>query len=495
LPFAVSSTELDGDPERVAVRGRGRRSRASALVAALLVLSAIPASIAQLRPTTSSTPARPNVILVISDDQRWDTLWAVPQAQRRIGERGVTFTDAYVVNPACCPSRSSILTGQYSHSTGVWRNHGKRGGFAAFDDSSTIATWLDDEGYETALYGKYLNGYLHNTYVPPGWDHWMAFTGQQGRQTGNYYDYDLNVDGSLVHHADTAADYSTDLLANEAVRFVTSTTEPFFLVFSPPAPHYPAIPAPRYAGDPDDLPPWRPASFDEPDVTDKPSWVALQEPLRPEQSARLDELRFRQVESLRALDDAVGSIVDALRETGRLEDTAILFLSDNGYLLGEHRLVAKAAPYEESVRVPFLFRYDALGSAGLELSEPVLNIDVAPTIADLASVDAPDVEGESFLPLITGSGSWSREAFAVEHLGHRGPDRSSTGVPTYCAVHSGRYVYVVYERGVNELYDLRSDPGQLDNLAPLAGGELEQRLRALATSLCDPEPPGFDRLS
>lgn len=465
------------------------------LVVALIGLSAIPASIAQLRPTTSEQPPQPNVIVFIADDQRWDTLWALPEVQRRIADHGLTFTDAYVVNPACCPSRSSLLTGQYSHTTGVWRNHGKRGGFAAFDDSSTIATWLDDAGYETALYGKYLNGYLHNTYVPPGWDHWMAFTGQQSRATGNYYDYDLNVDGRIVQRSDAAGDYSTDVLANEAVRFVSSTDNPFFLVFSPPAPHYPALPAPRYAEGIDALPPWRPASFNEQDVTDKPSWVALQEALDIDQTARLDELRYRQYQSLLALDDAVGRIVEALKESDRLSETALLFVSDNGYLLGEHRLVAKAAPYEESIRVPFLFRYDALGEAGRSFAEPVLNIDVAPTIAELASVEAPDVEGESLLPLITGSGEWSREAFVVEHLGHRGPDRTGTGVPTYCAVHTAQYVYVEYDSGVNELYDLRRDPGQLDNLADTAPRRLEEHLRTLLRSLCDPAPPGFDRLS
>ena len=145
--------------------------------------------------------------------------------------------------------------------------------------------------------------------------------------------------------------------------------------------------------------------------------------------------------------------------------------------------------------MPFLLRYDALGGAGRAFSEPVLNIDVAPTIAELASVEAPDAEGQSLLPLITGSGAWSREAFLVEHLGPRGPNQTGTGVPTYCAVHTADHVYVVYQRGVNELYDLRRDPGQLDNLAAQAPRRLEQRLRGLLTGLCGPPPPGFDRLS
>jgi arylsulfatase A-like enzyme len=459
----------------------------------LVALPAIRASTRQRDATEEPSP-RPNVVVIVTDDQRWDTLWALPQVRRHIADAGVTFTNAYVVNPACCPSRASILTGRYSHSTGVWRNHGRHGGFEAFDDSSTLATWLDDAGYETALYGKYLNGYLDSAYVPPGWDHWAAFTGQRSPRTGNYYDYDLNVDGTIVHRSDRAGDYATDVLADEAVRFVEGADDPFFLFFSPPAPHAPALPPPGETEAAPELPPWRPPSFDEPDVSDKPSWVALHPPLDAGQIMDLDELRERQYRSLAALDDAVGRIVRSVRRTGRLEDTIFLFLSDNGYLLGEHRLVAKAAPYEESIRVPFLLRYDALGEAGRVVSKPVLNIDVAPTIAEVASVEAPNVEGMSLIGLLTGSGAWSRRAFLVEHLGPRGPNRAGTGVPTYCAVHTRRYVYVAYRRGTNELYDLSRDPDQLRNLAPTQRGRLERRLRAMARSLCDP-PRGLDRPS
>jgi arylsulfatase A-like enzyme len=466
------------------------------LVVSLMGLPAIAATVGlPWTATRSAEPVRPNVIVVIADDQRWDTLWALPEIQRRIGERGVTFTNAYVVNPACCPSRASLLTGRYSHTTGVWRNHGRHGGFAAFDDSSTLATWLDAAGYRTALFGKYLNGYVNETYVPPGWDRWMAFTGQAGRRTGNYYDYDLNVDGTIVHRAAGAEDYATDVLADEAVGFVGSTAEPFFLVFSPPAPHSPALPAPRDVAAASDLEPWRPPAFNEPDVTDKPAWLSEEAPLDPEEIAELDELRRGQARSLLALDDAVARLVSTLKVTGRLEDTILLYVSDNGYLLGEHRLVGKAAPYEESIRVPFLLRYDALGSAASTIAEPVLNIDVAPTIAELTGVEIPSADGRSLVPLLSGSGGWSREAFLVEHLGPRGPARDGLGVPTYCAVHTGRYLYVVYQRGVNDLYDLRRDPNQLQNLAPEVHGRLEGRLRTLLRSLCDPAPPGFDRLS
>jgi arylsulfatase A-like enzyme len=255
------------------------------------------------------------------------------------------------------------------------------------------------------------------------------------------------------------------------------------------------LPAPRDAGAAGDLEPWRPPSFNEPDVLDKPAWLSDQPALDAAEIAELDGLRRRQIETLRAMDDAVERIVATLKATGELGDTILLYVSDNGYLLGEHRLVGKAAPFEESIRVPFLLRYDALGEEASRISDPVLNIDVAPTIAELAAVEIADTDGRSLVPLLTDAGGWSREAFLVEHLGPRGPSRGGSGIPTYCAVHTGRYLYVVYQRGVNDLYDLRMDPAQLDNLAPQTHGRLERRLRTLLRSLCDPPPPGFDRLA
>jgi arylsulfatase A-like enzyme len=460
------------------------------LVLVLVGLPAIRASTGQ-RQAPPEDP-RPNVVLIVSDDQRWDTLWAMPTVRRQIANAGVTFENGYVVNPACCPSRASILTGQYSHSTGVWRNHGSDGGFRAFDDSSTLATWLDGAGYRTGLFGKYLNGYVGTTYVPPGWDRWMAFDGQHGHRTGNYLNYDLNVDGEIVSHFEDPAEYSTDLLAEEAVRFVQDGDEPFFLMFTPPPPHNPALPAARYADALGDLERWRPSSYNETDMADKPTWVALRRSLDAESAAELDELRQNQLESLLALDDAVGEIVQGIRRAGELGNTVFVYLSDNGYLLGEHRLTGKSVPYEESIRVPFLFRYDELGGAGLGVSEQVLNIDLAPTIAELTGIEAPGVEGTSLVPLITGEGAWTRKAFVVEHLGPTGPEQSGTGIPSFCAVHTERYVYVMYAYGLNDLYDLRQDPAQLNNLALTGLPSVEHRLGRIGTSLCDPPPPGMD---
>lgn len=293
---------------------------------------------------------------------------------------------------------------------------------------------------------------------------------------------------------DRPRDYATDFLAREAARFLLSAPEPFFLVFTPPAPHAPALPPRRHADAFDDLAPSRPINFNEQDISDKPRWVRQHDELDERDVRRLDELQRRQYQTLLAVDDAVGRIMMTLTDTGRLADTALFFTSDNGFLLGEHRLAKKAAAYEETIRVPLLFRYDPLGRAGMVITMPVLNIDLSPTIAELASATLSDADGESLLPLIQGSGEWSREEFLIEHLGRLAPGRIGRGVPTYCAVHTSRHVFVVYAEGANELYDLRRDPFELRNRLGHAPRRLVRHLRSVLTSLCVPPPPGFDRL-
>jgi hypothetical protein len=163
--------------------------------------------------------APPNIVLVLTDDQRWDQLGQMPILRRTIGKPGTSFTNAVVVNPPCCPSRTTILTGRYSHDTGVWTNRAPDGGFTVFDDSSTVATWLAAAGYRTGFVGKYLNEYT-GTYIPPGWDRWSAFTNAAGGG-GGYYNYTLNTDGTLIDYGAASTDYSTDVLATQASRFVT----------------------------------------------------------------------------------------------------------------------------------------------------------------------------------------------------------------------------------------------------------------------------------
>jgi N-acetylglucosamine-6-sulfatase len=433
--------------------------------------------------------ARPNVVLVLTDDQRWDTLNHMPTVQAELIGRGVRFTNALVTTPLCCPSRATVLTGRYSHGTGVYGNLGRHGGVGAFTASSTVATWLKSAGYSTALIGKYLNGYVGPA-VPPGWGRWVAFSGPPG-----YYDYTLSVDGNGVAHGSTPADYSTDLLAAEAEAFIRSAEAPFFLHFSPFAPHHrrgntlTVLPAPRHRGLFASLPPWRPPSFNEADVSDKPSWLRFKTPpLSQDMLDDIDLFRQRQLESLLAVDDAVGRILDALSDTGQLSNTMFVFASDNGNDWGEHRRLSKLAPYETNIRIPLVVRYDALVGTPRADGRLAANVDIAPTIADIAGTAAPGAQGRSLVPAIENASSPWRRDFLLEYLG--GPGRSL--IPTYCGIRSRTHTYVQYGTGEEEIYDLTTDPHQLENQAYAPSmRQLLMAFRQRTVSLCSPPPPRF----
>jgi N-acetylglucosamine-6-sulfatase len=451
----------------------------SSLVRGLALVGALVA----IAPSSGSAQAatRPSIVLILTDDQRWDTISRMPNVQRELVGKGVTFSNGFVVNSLCCPSRASLLTGLHSHSTGVYLNTGRRGGFGAFRDASTVATWLQSSGYRTGYFGKYLNGYPpHSGYVPPGWSRWTAFS-------GFYHDYWLNQDGLPVWYGGRPEEYSTDVLAEEAVSFVRSTQGPVFLVYAPYAPHSPATPARRHADAFQDLDPWRPPSYNEADVSDKPFWLRSRAPLNPGQRAAVDALRRNQLRSLLAVDEGVGRLVEALGETGRLENTLIVYTSDNGLAWGEHRRTSKMDPYEESIRVPFVVRYDALVTGRRRDPSLVLNIDLAPTFAHVAAVSTPYVEGRSLRPLLVSPGSRWRTDFLVEHL-RSGP--TNAGIPSYCAVRDERSILVSYETGEDELYDLARDPHQLENLSrrPEFAAKLRAK-RARLVRLCNPPPP------
>jgi N-acetylglucosamine-6-sulfatase len=455
------------------------------VVLGLLALATIPA----FRPVTApqiarrSSAATPSVLLIVTDDQRWDTLWAMPHVRELIADKGTTFADAFVVNALCCPSRASILTGNYSHTTGVYRETPPFGAFQSFRDGSTIATWLHDAGYSTGLFGKYIDAYQHAAltgYVPPGWDRWAAFV------RSKYQDYKLTVDGDVRTYGNDPSDYSTDVLGALAERFIRETPGPIFVEYAPAAPHAPAIPEPRFQGSFADLPPWRPPSFDEPDVTDKPSYVRDLAPLDAEARSALDVFRRDQYRTLLSVDRQVEVLIDALRDTGRLGDTLIVFTSDNGMSWGEHRWVKKEVPYEESIRVPLVVRYDPLTATGAPgtSSALALNIDIAPTIADVAGVPV-STDGRSLLPIFGAAGTdgW-RTRFLIEHMEGTNP------VPTYCAVRTDRYLFSRYATGEQELYDLEKDPYEMTDIAGSASQRADELRREL-NDLCDPAPPGY----
>lgn len=471
----------------VAIRPRGhlRSIRGLALLGTTLILATL-GVVGQSLPREATAATSPHIVLIVTDDQRWDSLWAMPVVQADLVAHGATFSNAFVVNSWCCPSRASILTGQYSHSTGVYKQRPPNGGFESFEDESTLATWLQGVGYRTGFFGKYLNGYGPATYVPPGWDRWFSFTSNNGQ--GQYYDYTASIDGVDTPYGDQPEDYSTDVLATEAASFITSADlgQPLFLLWTPIGPHQPAIPAPRHADAFLDLPPWRPQSYDEPDIADKPQYMRSLPRLSEQAKAEIDAERTDQYRALLAVDEGVGALVEALRSTGRLANTLLVFMSDNGYHWGEHRWDAKLVPYEESIRIPMVLRYDAMIGAPRVEERMVLNIDLAPTIAAVAGVPAPATDGRSLLSILSpAKGTW-RARFLVEHL--QGIDR----VPTYCAIRSTRFLYVDYETDEEELYDLADDPGQLMNRAtdPALAGVLDG-MRTQLVRLCDPAPPGF----
>jgi N-acetylglucosamine-6-sulfatase len=457
----------------------------------MVPLAALVATLAQaLAPVggaSQAQPARPNIVLVVTDDQRVGTLRYMPNVRQVLGRRGISFTHAYVVNPTCCPSRASILTGNYSHTTNVYLNDPRQayGGLPAFDDSATIATMLQDAGYRTGLFGKYLNGY-RSEYVPPGWDRWFATFGN-----GGYYDYVASSDGDLIRFGHAPADYGTDVLRDAVVSFIrrTRASTPLFAYVAPHAPHKPAIPAPGDEGLFASLAPFRPRSYDEADVSDKPAHMQGMHRIDEAAAAKIDRFRRAQLRALQAVDRAVADIVHELRSSGRLSNTLIVLTSDNGMLWGEHRLDGKGVIYEEAVRVPFLVRYDALIDRARTDDSLVLNIDLTPTFAEAAGIPLPQADGRSLLPLLGSPGAEWRDAFLIEHLRAGGHERLA---PTFCAVHTGQYVLARYMTGEQELYDLDRDPLEMVNRSGrVRYAGIQETLLGELRSLCDPVPPGY----
>jgi arylsulfatase A-like enzyme len=427
---------------------------------------------------------RPNIVFVLTDDQRFDTLRAMPTVQRELAGRGVTFKNAFVVNALCCPSRASILTGRYSHSTQVYGNSGPYGGFASFRDRSTVGTWLRSAGYRTGYVGKYLNGY-GGSYVPPGWDRWVAFT------NAGYDRYGLNVDGTRRgYRPGNPADYSTDVLTRHARRFIRGARKPFFLVYAPFAPHSPAVAAPRHANAFGAMAPWRPPNYDELDVSDKPTWIQQTPSWTQADEVKADFFHRRQLQTLLAVDEGVNALLGELRRRRILRDTIVVFTSDNGYSWGAHRIEGKGVPYEESIRVPLVIRYDRLFRGSRIEARTALNIDLAPTFAAAAQAKRGRVDGQSLLGILRGSTAPGRNDFLVEHL--RGAPYPA--MPTYCGVRSATWKYVFYGTGEDELYDLTADPFELESRAadPAYRSQVVA-MRARLDTLCTPTPPDFSR--
>jgi N-acetylglucosamine-6-sulfatase len=432
---------------------------------------------------------RPNIVVVMTDDQRTDDLEVLRRVRRRLAGEGVSFNNYYATFPLCCPSRVSFLTGQYSHNHGIVSNVPPDGGFQAFvNDSATLPVALRESGYRTGFVGKYLNGYGSATrdasYVPPGWSEWYASL------KNRLYDFAMNENGERAgYHG--VRNYATDVEADLATSFIrrnAARKKPFFLSLVHRAPHVETgvadpldpRPAARHRGSFHDIQlPGSPA-INEANVADKPSFVP-DEPLSDERLERLRLQHRARRESLLAVDEAVGDVLRQLRRSGELASTWIFFTSDNGYLLGEHRLDTKSRFYEESASVPLIVRGPGVKEGG-KRSQLAGNVDLAPTILELAAADPAfgmAIDGRSLLPQIAKPHARDDRDLLLELRNDE-------------AVRDGNWVWAEYETDGTEtgpdefeLYNLADDPHQLENLyeQSLRSGPLQNRREELEERL------------
>ena len=439
---------------------------APALVTGVAAAAALAGSAGEAKSADAAN--RQNVVVLMTDDQTVESLRVMPNVQYLLADQGVTFDNSFASYPLCCPSRSTFLTGQYAHNHGVWGNAGANGGYYKLDSTNTLPVWLQSAGYETIHLGKYLNGYgtLDPLEIPPGWSQWY---GSVDPSTYLYFGYTLNENGRLVTYDDSSRDdYQTDVYGQKAVDLIerlAAGPRPFFLSVAFTAPHYGGppdpddpsgqttpSPAPRhrdaFANEPLPMPP----SFNEADVSDKPAAIRKYPRLKLSTILAIRENYQQRLESLLAVDEAVGLIVDELNAVGKLDSTYIIFTSDNGFFHGEHRVPAgKILLYEPSVRVPLIIRGPTIPH-GQHRSEFVANVDLAPTIVDVTSAQPERVmDGQSLIP------------FARDRLLHSGRD-ILLETPSYAAVRAPNWLYAEHVTGERELYNLARDRDELDNL-------------------------------
>ncbi|MGI8460510.1 MAG: sulfatase family protein [Solirubrobacterales bacterium] len=443
-------------------------------------------------PEAGAVLVQPNIVVVMTDDQRlWD-MEAMPKTNRLLGEAGTTFENNFATYPLCCPSRSTFLSGQYAHNHGVTDNDAPEGGYAKFDFSNALAVWLQQAGYRTAHIGKMLNEYGSilgppHAQIAPGYDDWFAL-----RDPTTYLMYDYIVQDNALRRpfGVMPEDYQTDVLANRTIADIRQwapSDQPFFIQLATSAVHWEFIdaengprPAPRHEGSFADHEFHPRPNYDEEDVSDKPSVIRHYARIDSGLEAKIAESHRTRLEALQAVDEAVARIVDELEQAGELDNTLIVFTSDNGYLHGEHRFPSeKVVPYEESVRVPLLIRGPGF-PAGVSRSQLVGNIDLAPTIAELAGATAGRVmDGESLVPFAQEPDHRPDRSILFEADFDEVEGQHAVVVPAYHegvnvfydAIRSERFKYVHWFRDVDgnpvfeeELYDLEADPYEMQSL-------------------------------
>jgi N-acetylglucosamine-6-sulfatase len=494
----------------------GGSRRAVIVAIGVTAVAAGPASGAMDPPLLREPPGpRPNVVVVMTDDQTQASLGVMANVESQLVERGTTFANNFTNWPLCCPSRATFYTGQYAHNHHVLGNSAPDGGFPRLNDSSTLPVWLQQAGYQTVHVGKYLNGYGEGAsdpaYVPPGWNEWYAAT---SGTTQSVYDYVLNQNGTLVNRGATVADFKQDVFSDLAVDAINRHAPggPFFLGVMYTAPHSggpnpspqpPADcnaapkPAVRHASVFDAEPLPQPPSFNEADVTDKPAAIQALPPMTAAEIANAQRRYRCRLESLLSVDDGVGRIVAALRSSGELDNTLIIFTSDNGFFAGEHRVqTGKNRVYEEALRVPLVIRGPGVPD-GVAVDDLTINADLAPTILDATGATAGLTEdGRSLLPFAVHPDRLQGRELLLEKGNVLEDDDLTPQSGAFAAVRTSRYVYVENTIGERELYDLAADPYQLTNqaanpaYAPVASALASRlaTLRSCAGSSCRSKP-------
>ena len=463
---------------------------------------------------------RPNIVTIQVDDldQMTTPYWdAMPKTKALIADAGLTFSNAFVTAPTCCPSRTSLLTGRYPQNTGVYDNSPPDGGYSSFgaraSNNDNIATRLQAEGYTTAFLGKFLNLYNPLTDpVPPGWNEWY---GTEPGPLWNGFGYYANHNGTPELRGWDPTDYEVDVLSQHATSFIDAAaadhTKPFYLQVNTLAPHANVGPPPRYQPNPfaNAALPTSP-NFNEADVSDKPTWLRDGFPVvTPELLQQATDAYRNAFGSLLAVDDMVAAVVQRLQADNELDHTVFVFLSDNGMNWRSHRLWHKMVPYEESIRVPLIMMGPGVPHG--TNTDTVANIDYAPTLLELAGAGPQlDLDGRSLVPLLKGDSSGWRSDLLIQYKGtYGGLDAnldtladvqaeiaragSLTLVPTYRALRTNQWLYVEWYGGSvheYELYDLVNDSFELNNLLSTPAGvaanatltaSLQARLESLAS--------------
>ena len=411
-------------------------------------------------PTAADEPERPNLVFVLTDDMRDDDLDHMPITRRLLVDQGMEFTDAISPHPLCCPARAQLATGQYAQNNGVQHNRGVHGGFQALDPTREASTWFRDSGYRTAFVGKFLNGYGPHDVRPSGWSRWDALT----RGVYDYVDFSMTGDGAPQRYTDSYVTSVIEDHTNRAVRDFAASGDPFVVYAWHLAPHYRITPEggrglpPAAPQDRDLFLDQRPSAFDDPafdeaDVSDQPAYLRHLSPVPRAEVAAENAARLR---ALQAVDRAVGSLVDTLDEQGVLDDTYIVFSSDNGYSLGEHRFVGKDVLTDEALQVPLVVRGPGI-APGSTSDLPVTLVDLPATFAALTDV-APQwlVDGTSLVPTLRGAAQTFRDTTLIQTGRTLGDGWSHRGVRT------ARYLYGT-DGTDGFLYDHLLDPEEMVN--------------------------------